>query len=112
MTDTIQDRLRDGADRFLKWAHKEQYCGPSVLSIPRHPANIDALLETAATHIDAQDAKIKALVEALGRLCFELGALEAFGEEVRHEIGNTNYTAIMTRYEAARAALAAAKETT
>jgi len=65
MTDTIQDRLRDGADRFLKWAHKEQYSGPSVLSIPRHPANIDALLETAAAHIDAQDAKIKVLVEAL-----------------------------------------------
>ncbi len=102
MTDTIQDRLRDGADRFLKWAHKEQYSGPSVLSIPRHPANIDALLETAATHIDAQDAKIKALVEAL-----EVYACECDPAEGKCGVGST-----LPCGGFARAALAAAKETT
>lgn len=92
MTDTIQDRLRD-----QRWNNLGYYTDTA---------------HDAAAHIDAQDAKIKALVEALGKLSFELGALEAFEAQVRREIGNTNYTAIMTRYEAARAALAAAKETT
>jgi len=98
MTDTIQDRLRDGADRFLKWAHKEQYSGPSVLSIPRHPANIDALLETAADHIDAQDAKINALVEALGA--------------IDKDLEGRNFLKDSSLRDKTRAALAAAKETT
>ncbi|MEH6505035.1 MAG: hypothetical protein V7786_02080 [Sulfitobacter litoralis] len=101
MTDTTQDRLRDGADRFLKWAHKEQYSGPSVLSIPRHPANIDALLETAATHIDAQDAKIKALVEALEELvtCVDDGC---YCSEMK----------MASAIDTANETIAAAKETT
>lgn len=49
----IQERLRDGERRFLKWAYKEQYSGPPVLSIPRHPDNVDALLAEAADRIDA-----------------------------------------------------------
>lgn len=111
MTDTIQDRLRDGADRFLKWAHKEQYSGPSVLSIPRHPANIDALLETAATHIDAQDAKIKALVEAL------IECRDDIDNYVRQEYPHDHPVQERCRQRdfasnPARIALAAAKETT
>jgi hypothetical protein len=59
MTSDIEaliERLRDGSDRFLKWAYKEPYSGPSVLSIPRHPDNIDALLTEAA---DALTATLK-----------------------------------------------------
>ena len=61
-----------------------------------------------ARHKDA--ATIKALVEALGKLCFEVAGLQAFEQGVRHEIGNTNYAAIMTRLEAGGVALAAAKD--
>lgn len=95
MTD-ISKRLRDGEKRFLKWAHKEQYSGPSVLSIPRHPDNIDALLDEAAAHIDAQDAKIKALVGLMPEV---LASLDATGCNV-------------SLAKDLRAALAAAKETT
>ena len=94
MTD-ISERLRDGEKRFLKWAHKEDYSGPSVLSIPRHPDNIDALLDEAAAHIDAQDAKIKALVDAL-----------ADAMAIVEKTGRTDV------YDRMFAALAAAKETT
>lgn len=54
-TDLIA-RLRDGEDRFLKWAYKEHYSGPPVISIPRHPSNIDALLSEAA---DALTSAVK-----------------------------------------------------
>ena len=27
---TLQERLRDGEGRFLKWAYKEQYSGPHI----------------------------------------------------------------------------------
>jgi len=44
-------RLENGSDRFLKWAYKESYSGSPVISIPRHPDNIDALLTEAAACI-------------------------------------------------------------
>ncbi|WP_407473545.1 hypothetical protein [Sulfitobacter sp. PM12] len=103
MTD-ISERLRDGEKRFLKWAHKEQYSGPSVLSIPRHPDNIDALLDEAAAHIDAQDAKIKALVEALQ-------SIERNTDAAGHGFPIASIVQQTCR-QIARAALAAAKETT
>lgn len=117
MTD-ISERLRDGEKRFLKWAHKEQYSGPSVLSIPRHPDNIDALLDEAAAHIDAQDAKIKALVEALEP--FSIIAGEMFARNwntdqppviaLDNPEGGNRVT--VSDFFQARAALSAAKETT
>ena len=48
----LPERLRDAEDRFLKWAYKKQYSGPSVISIPRRPGNIDALLAEAADEIE------------------------------------------------------------
>ena len=62
---TLQERLRDGEGRFLKWAYKEQYSGPSVLSIPRQPDNVDALLAEAADALDAREATLAALVAGL-----------------------------------------------
>jgi len=56
MTKPLQDRLRDGAERFLAWAYKKPYSGPPVISIPRHPDNIDALMEAAADRIDELEA--------------------------------------------------------
>lgn len=44
-------RLENGADRFLKWTYNEPYSGAPVISIPRHPDNIDALLTEAAACI-------------------------------------------------------------
>lgn len=74
MTDTIQDRLRD------VWTNS-----------PRR-INGSTLMDDAAVHIDAQDAKIKALAEALERIA-RLSLDKWIAEE-------------------ASAALAAAKETT
>jgi len=54
----ISARLRNGENRFLKWVYKQQYSGHPVISIPRHPDNIDALLADAADHIDALQAKL------------------------------------------------------
>lgn len=53
MTDPMElvGRLENGSDRFLKWAYKEPYSGAPVISIPRHPDNIDALLTEAAACI-------------------------------------------------------------
>lgn len=53
MTDPMElvGRLENGSDRFLKWAYKESYSGSPVISIPRHPDNIDALLTEAAACI-------------------------------------------------------------
>lgn len=53
MTDPMElvGRLESGSDRFLKWAYKEAYSGAPVISIPRHPDNIDALLTEAAACI-------------------------------------------------------------
>lgn len=62
--------------------------------------------------IQEQDATIKALVDALGKLCFEVAGLNAFEFEVRHAIGNTNFSCIMARLEKAKTALSSAKETT
>ena len=71
----------------------------------------EAKLDEEADTIDNQAATIKALVEALGKLCFEVAGLQAFEQGVRHEIGNTNYSAIMTRLNDGGVAIAAAKET-
>lgn len=53
MTDPMElvGRLENGSDRFLKWAYKEPYSGAPVISIPRHPDNIDSLLTEAAACI-------------------------------------------------------------
>ncbi len=53
MTDLMElaDRLEGGSDRFLKWAYKQPYSGAPVISIPRHPDNIDAILTEAAACI-------------------------------------------------------------
>ncbi|WP_296200533.1 hypothetical protein [uncultured Hyphomicrobium sp.] len=53
MTDPMElvGRLESGSDRFPKWAYKEAYSGAPVISIPRHPDNIDALLIEAAACI-------------------------------------------------------------
>lgn len=83
-----------------------------TLSLPTLVRQAASEIQHAADHIDAQAATIKALVEALGKLCFEVAGLQAFETEVRREIGNTNYAAIMTRLEDGGKALAAAKEPT
>lgn len=63
MTDPMElvGRLENGSGRFLKWAYKEVYSGAPVISIPRHPDNIDALLTEAA-------ACIREMVEKIGML--------------------------------------------
>ena len=96
----ISARLRNGENRFLKWAYKQQYSGHPVISIPRHPDNIDALLAEAADHIDAQAATIKALVEALNDTlnspkgsipdsadCFYNGNIGKFTVALANEVG-------------------------
>lgn len=68
-TETVADlveRLKGAADRFLKWTYKEPYSGPPVISIPRHPDNIDALLSEAASTLTSLEAE-RAKVEAFGR---------------------------------------------
>lgn len=84
----IQERLRDGERRFLKWAYKEQYSGPSVLSIPRHPDNVDALLSEAADRIDALEKALRRLVTAEedGCLCSEMEMATAI-DEARAALG-------------------------
>jgi len=56
-------RLENGSDRFLKWAYKEPYSGAPVISIPRHPDNIDALLTEAAACIREMVEKREGLEE-------------------------------------------------
>lgn len=63
----LPGRLRDGADRFLRWVYRRAYAGSPVISIPRHPNNVDALLEEAAAHIEALQAKLAAANEQLAR---------------------------------------------
>lgn len=52
----LVERLRDGADRFLKWVYEKPYSGPSVISIPTHRDNIDMLLQEAADALAALTA--------------------------------------------------------
>ncbi|MBQ0802967.1 MAG: hypothetical protein KBT76_14645 [Sulfitobacter litoralis] len=85
MTDTIQDRLR-GVTAFFRFETGDRVAASASLS------------EEAAAHIDAQDAKIKALVEALGHYACNCGDM---CEQLNGTCGDT-----------ARAAIAAAKETT
>lgn len=58
MSDDLKERLRNAADRFLKWAHKVDYSGPPVLSIPAHRGNIDRILNEAADRIAALEAQL------------------------------------------------------
>lgn len=64
MSDIVA-RLRNGSERFLAWAHKKQYSGPPVISIPVHEDNIDRLLEEAAQALTTarDDALEEAAVE-------------------------------------------------
>nr|WP_309504260.1 hypothetical protein [uncultured Roseovarius sp.] len=71
MTQTIQERLRDGAGRFLKWVYKEEYSGPPVISIPRHPDNIDALMAEAADTIDALAEALAESMEEIDRYIWQ-----------------------------------------
>jgi hypothetical protein len=81
----ISARLRNGENRFLKWVYKQQYSGHPVISIPRHPDNIDALLADAADHIDAlQDTLTKNLKAA----------------EKADFIWQENYAALERKYDA------------
>lgn len=74
MTDAnLVTRLRNGADRFIAFVRKEQYPGPSVYSIPRHPDNIDCLLMESADAL----AKIKAENQRLRE------TLTWYGEQAR-----------------------------
>ncbi len=57
--DDLVERLEAASGRFLKWAYKEDYSGPPVISIPRHPGNIDALLEEAAAEIRSLRAQVE-----------------------------------------------------
>lgn len=54
-------KLTDAADRFLKWAYKQPYSGPPVISIPRHVDNIDAILIEAASEIERLTDKVEGL---------------------------------------------------
>lgn len=64
---TITERLEAAADRFLKWAYNEPFSGPPVISIPRHPDNIDALLlEASAALLSSAEAREEAERNAQG----------------------------------------------
>ena len=60
-TPELVERLKDAAERFLKWAYDQPYSGSPVISIPRHPNNIDAILCEAADALEAQQARIAEL---------------------------------------------------
>ena len=49
----LVERLHDASDRFLKWTYDAPYSGPPVISIPRKPDNIDAILVEAAEALQA-----------------------------------------------------------
>lgn len=81
----IVDRLKDGADRFLKWAYKNPYDGPPVISIPRHDGNIDALLIEAADKILALYDEVRMLHGEVDRFEDENTSLRAQLARVRNE---------------------------
>lgn len=58
-------RLTDASDRFLKWAYKEPYSGPPVISIPAHPDNVDLILVEASRALTTAQARIAELEAAL-----------------------------------------------
>lgn len=89
MTDTIQDRLRKPA--YIAFADGTNDYGT---------------MEEAAAHIDAQDAKIKALVEA-----GEAVVKDASRQDL-HGNGALNDVVMPYLIDKLSAALAAAKETT
>ncbi|AGG91193.1 MULTISPECIES: hypothetical protein [unclassified Sulfitobacter] len=110
MTDTIQDRLRR--------TEKDTDLEGDVFHIPVNPDG-----PAAAAHIDAQDAKIKALVEALEcqdrvlrssapdpfKMCKSpVGAVQGYIAEMEGVLDGLGYDVAGEEY----AALAAAKETT
>ncbi|EGF96795.1 hypothetical protein [Brevundimonas diminuta] len=70
-------RLENGADRFLKWTYNEPYSGAPVISIPRHPDNIDALLTEAAACIremvEWRDRTKIAYAKSNDQVCQSLG---------------------------------------
>lgn len=81
MTDPTElvGRLENGSDRFLKWAYKKVYSGAPVISIPRHPDNIDVLLTEAAACIREMVERREGLEEDLYqavRVAYRRGALE------------------------------------
>ena len=100
---TIQGRLRDAEDRFLKWAYKKPYSGPPVLSIPRHPDNVDAIMAEAADMLDEA-------VDALAELVESLEAIDAASERAEKNGGRGWSSASVVRSlyarEQARATLA------
>lgn len=71
----IVNRLKDGADRFLKWVYKNPYDGPPVISTPSRPDNIDALLIEAAGKISALYDEVRMLHGELD--CYEEEAIDA-----------------------------------
>ena len=64
-TPSLVERLKDASERFLKWTYDLPYSGSPVISIPRHPNNIDAILCEAADALEAQQARIAELEKAL-----------------------------------------------
>ena len=64
-TPELVERLKDAAERFLKWTYDQPYSGSPVISIPRHPNNIDAILCEAAAALEAQQARIAELEAVL-----------------------------------------------
>ncbi len=93
MTDTIQDRLRR--------TEKDTDLEGDVFHIPVNPDG-----PAAAAHIDAQDAKIKALVEA-GQ-----AVVKDASRQDLHGLGALNDVVTPYLIDKLSAALAAAKETT
>lgn len=64
-TPELVERLKDASERFLKWTYDQPYSGSPVISIPRHPNNIDAILCEAAAALEAQQARIAELEAVL-----------------------------------------------
>ena len=91
MTDTIQERLKCEG-----WCHdpvRQPSCAGHFLD-----CNACVEFKRRAAHIDAQDAKIKALVDAL--------------EAIDEDLEGRNFLEDSSLRDKTRAALAAAKETT
>ena len=94
----LPERLRDAEDRFLKWAYKKQYYGPSVISIPRRPGNIDALLAEAADEIDR-------LREVLGLIAHHRRKCHDYDEDMGHDLRKFDVEDLRIMESAAHAAL-------
>src|SRR5690554_2524546 len=103
----ISERLEAAADRFLKWAYNEPFSGPPVISIPRHPDNIDALLlEASAALLSSAEAR----EEAQARVADWTERLQAIFEQASCPPGLNRFDFIANRLAALQSAEARARE--